>query len=127
MIVVIGEVPPSDLFPNIARRRSYHALSDAAAPLRASAMVEAMQAAFAVRSINGGAIFPKPARLMVRVCVQWPNGRRMPDVDALGLACKPIMDGLTDAKIWDDDGQIAEVCYRQERGAGCVVVEVMGA
>lgn len=125
MTITIGEVPSSDLFPNRARTIGFHAVSDAAAPLRASAKWEAIKAAMAVRSINGGAIFAGP--VTVRVCVRWPKGRRMPDVEALSLACKPAVDGLQDALIFANDRQIAEICYRQERAddrIGCIEFEI---
>lgn len=121
MTITVHEVPSSVLFPNMARRSGFHAVSDAAAPLRASAKWEAVKAAMAVRSINGGAIFDGP--VTVRVCVRWPKGRRMPDVEALSLACKPAVDGLQDALIFANDRQIAEICYRQERAddrIGCI-------
>lgn len=127
MILVIPSVPDSCLFPNAARRTNHHVKAAAARPLREVAMIVGIETAGQVRGMLGGAIYPAPERVNVRVCVRWPKGRRMPDLDALGLACKPILDGLTDAKIWDDDRQIAEVCYRQERGDGVVAVEVMGA
>lgn len=113
--ITVHEVPSSDLFPNKARTLSHYRIADAVAPLRNSAKYDAIAAAMQVRSINGGAIFAGPVR--VRVCVCWPKGRRMPDVDGLGLCCKGAIDGLTDAKIWDDDRQIVEVCYRQTTAA----------
>lgn len=125
LTVIVNEVPLAVLFPNIARRSSHYRIAEAAAPLRASAKWEAIQAAHPIRWLHSGAIFDGP--VTVRVCVRWPKPRRMPDVEALATACKPALDGLTDALIWRDDNQIKEICYRQERAGdarGCIVVEI---
>lgn len=111
LTVIIPTTPPSELFPNAARRLNYHRRAALEKDLRETAMLAGMAAALPLRSINGGPIFTGP--VTVRVVVHWEKGRRRPDTSALALAVKSLEDGLTDAHIWVDDRQVREVCYTQ--------------
>lgn len=118
-------VLPSILFPNAARRAHYHARAAISRSLREAAKFAAIREALCWTRVDEPLV-TGPVR--VRVLVSWPAGRRMPDLDALPHALKPVMDGLTDARIWADDRQIVEACYRQERdpaGRGFIEIEVI--
>lgn len=81
----------------------------------------------------------RPARpfggsLAVSVTICWANKRgKLPDADNALSMCKPVIDGLSDAGIWQDDRQIAQLTVRQERldaigranhPAGCLVIDI---
>lgn len=111
LTVVIPLTPPSDLFPNAARRLDYHRRHALEKDLREASFVAALAAAQQIRDINGGIIFLGP--VTVDVVVHWEKGRRRPDCSALALAVKAMEDGLTDAGIWRDDSQVVRSCYSQ--------------
>lgn len=60
--------------------------------------------------------------------IRWLGRGRLPDPDNVGGRTKGFIDGLTDAKVWEDDRVVTAVTFSTERvrqAADCgVVIEV---
>ncbi len=79
-------------------------------------------ASFLNRGTRAAGFTPFPDDARVEITVFWEkvrtpryaNGRHRPrvDTDALPLMCKGILDGITDAGVWQDDRNLA-VAYAQ--------------
>lgn len=62
------------------------------------------------------------------LAVRWLGRGRLPDPDNIGGRTKAFIDGLTDAKVWEDDRVVEAITFRTERvrqAADCgVIIEV---
>jgi Holliday junction resolvase RusA-like endonuclease len=73
-----------------------------------------MVAAVAARASIGQAWVPIKQAFVI---VTWRGRGRLPDLDNIGGKTKAFIDGLTDAKVWDDDAAITDIVFRRERVA----------
>lgn len=128
-VLVVIKVPGSPdriLAPN--RRAHGRAKAAATAQHRGDAKYAALAVMGGMLLTDGGVDIPLfTGPVAVSLLVRWAKGARSKDLDSVAICCKPFCDGLTDAKIWDDDRQIAKLTIQQERdatGKGEVVITV---
>lgn len=101
--IIIPSVPDVDLSPNSrVHRMARHQKVKAARK-------EAKYCAIA--SKNGH--MPIKADVWLKINVTWPKGRRKMDTDNLIATLKPVLDGVTDAGLWEDDCQVANLLVEQ--------------
>lgn len=108
LTVVVPFVPDRMLAPNRGmdkRRKGPHV-----AALRMAAKGAAMNAGFAGPPLAGP--------VEVAYHVRWPTGRRRFDLDSVAAMCKPALDGLVDAGVLVNDGQMVLLTVSQSRTTG---------
>lgn len=118
-------VPPSKLLPNASRRLHYHERARISRDLRQDATLVLTDMR---NRLGWEAPFAGPVAVHYSILWPWRKRRRMPDLDGVALALKPVTDALMDAGIIVDDGQIVILTLTQaaeigEPGSVYVTVE----
>lgn len=126
--IVVGECPENSLLPNQRRKNHWRITASASANLRKSAQWEA--------ATQKPQDWDAAKYYTAVVTVQWPRTRypprklaipTMPDLDGVLNACKPIIDGLEDAGVIEDDKYAQEYTVRQclvDDPNGSVIIDV---
>lgn len=109
--------PPSVLLPNQRRKHHWGTISKATRELREIAYYAALD-----QRPNDWTPFAEPVVLSLRV--GYGRRRRIPDLDASASACKAALDGMTDARVIDDDRIIKRLVVEHEKdGTGQGYIE----
>lgn len=122
-VILSVELPGFPPLPNVARRASHWSeRADEFRTWRTSAFYAATQA---MREVEYPADFPLRSAV-VELVVIWPD-ERAPDPDNCVAAMKPVLDGITDAKVWTSDSfrVIGRLSVRREKGPKGLRVDVV--
>lgn len=117
--VSLDGFPP---LPNLSRTKHFHERSNDALTWRTAAFYAATQA---MRETLHPADFPLRSAV-VELVVLWPD-ETAPDPDNCVAAMKPVLDGITDAKVWRNDSfrVIGRLSVRREKGPKGLRVDVV--
>lgn len=106
--VMIPSEPDNRIFPN--KRFHWTKRKEAHAECRQTARYAAMA--------SGVHIEPYSGSVALTIHAAYGHRRIKPDLDATISACKPFIDGLVDAGILVDDGQVQKITATHEKLRG---------
>jgi hypothetical protein len=119
--------PPACLLPNAARRTHWATKGREARAAREAVSWSVIGSGLDLPRLEG-VVFAGPVR--VRAVIAWEKGRHRCDFDAAVAALKPMLDGLADIFVVDDDKQIRAIEVEQIRdseGRGYTELTVLAA
>lgn len=109
LFFVLHETPSIDLAENRKRTKHWSVRDKLTRPLRESACREA-------QAVFGTEVEPLLYPLHADVLIIWEIDRKRQDFDSACISLKPVIDGLADAHLFADDGQIRSMRILQAFG-----------
>lgn len=118
LTVTVPMDPPKALLPNqLTKQGSWHRRAEARQKCRAVAAQAAREATITGYPVSGPVHVTIHAAYGVDVesRAQRKPMRRLPDLDGTVAAVKPMIDGLADAGVIEDDDQVVKITATHER------------